>query len=310
MSKSKTPEQIFKAAWHEADERGEKGSRVAAGIAALRAAGLLVGDPTEEQVRRAARVIFGGYVIHDEARIEWQAYSYDREKAEYVARRALTAAGVAPQDGVLAALIRETLARDDEDDRRAGEYIDPKARRLQIANRTISRIEAALNEVAPQAPAKDLSTSAGNVKNHADSFNVAPQEPSEYPYEDHLLFRAPQVPNEEGLTEEDFEASSLYSGNNKPAPSSDREKLIAEIESRRKFYSGQYEEGSEIDLMFKAADALAAQPVLDPEKVAEVIQQNRTWTKVMDDGYPSTGFNTPSDIARALCEAAKRGELT
>jgi len=49
---------------------------------------------------------------------------------------------------------------------------------------------------------------------------------------------------------------------------------------------------------------------LDPVKVAEVIQQNCTWTKIMDDGYPSTGFNTPSDIARALCEAYTEGRLT
>lgn len=49
------------------------------------------------------------------------------------------------------------------------------------------------------------------------------------------------------------------------------------------------------------AAALAAQPVLDPEKV----------TKVVCDAIEGNESDTPYDMvaARAICEAAKRGEL-
>jgi len=47
--------------------------------------------------------------------------------------------------------IREILKRDAADDERAGEYIDPILRRLQIANRTINRIESVIEESEPCA---------------------------------------------------------------------------------------------------------------------------------------------------------------
>lgn len=45
----------------------------------------------------------------------------------------------------------------------------------------------------------------------------------------------------------------------RPSVPVDNSELIAEIESRREFYGGDYEEGSELDLMFRAALALASQ---------------------------------------------------
>lgn len=44
-----TAEEIFKEAWHKADHEGKTGERVAAGLDALRAAGLLVSAPIEKQ---------------------------------------------------------------------------------------------------------------------------------------------------------------------------------------------------------------------------------------------------------------------
>ena len=60
------------------------------------------------------------------------------------------------------------------------------------------------------------------------------------------------------------------------------------------------------NLIGELADALAAQPVLDESKVAAVIEQMRDRSrKERDVAKESLG----QFIARALCEAAKRGEL-
>ncbi|QIK64130.1 hypothetical protein G7068_13685 [Leucobacter viscericola] len=59
---TKTAEQVFKAAWHEADAEGKEGERVAAGLDALRLAGLLVGEPSEEQRERAKKVASGVFI--------------------------------------------------------------------------------------------------------------------------------------------------------------------------------------------------------------------------------------------------------
>lgn len=82
------------------------------------------------------------------------------------------------------------------------------------------------------------------------------------------------------------------------APSPDREKLIAELHDVKRVLrsSGQ---SRLADAVEQALDALAAQPVkLDPEKVAEVLRRANYWSA------------RAVDVARALCEAAKRGELT
>ena len=62
-----------------------------------------------------------------------------------------------------------------------------------------------------------------------------------------------------------------------------------------------------------AALALAAQPVLDPEKVAEMLRRV-DWTDALWDDlrqeYRNRNWEMYLSAARALCEAAKRGELT
>lgn len=85
-----------------------------------------------------------------------------------------------------------------------------------------------------------------------------------------------------------------------PAPPTDHEKLIAEATNKLwQYFNPGFAPISEEHPdweFYREAAALAAQPVLDPVKVAEVIRP-----------YDP---DTPEDAARALCEAAKRGELT
>lgn len=68
------------------------------------------------------------------------------------------------------------------------------------------------------------------------------------------------------------------------------------------------------ELMRDLADALAAQPVLDPEKVAEVAEQaGDEWQTMFDQFMLGRGAD-PGPlypfIARALCEAYTEGKLT
>ena len=71
-----TPEQIFKDAWNDANARGELGSRVTAGLEALRIAGYLVESPAEEK----------DWCIKDSV---LPASSYNREKSIQIARERL-----------------------------------------------------------------------------------------------------------------------------------------------------------------------------------------------------------------------------
>lgn len=61
-------------------------------------------------------------------------------------------------------------------------------------------------------------------------------------------------------------------------------------------------------LVTRLADALAAQPVLDPEKAVKIVDAGIA--EYLREDLPEDGFNEAEVIARALCEAAKRGELT
>ena len=92
---------------------------------------------------------------------------------------------------------------------------------------------------------------------------------------------------------------------------------------------GSWTPDSPIGMIMQLRDALAAQPVLDPEKVAEVLRGH-----ILGDPYGGTASGAACDCscgaesysgdgsrsharnlaqkhqARALCEAAKRGELS
>lgn len=91
------------------------------------------------------------------------------------------------------------------------------------------------------------------------------------------------------------------------APSSGREKLIEEARAVAGPKS-LYAHTSVAHLLIRLADALAAQPVLDPEKVLRVTQ-DAIETYLRED-LPEDGLTESETIAHAICEAAKRGELT
>lgn len=122
---------------------------------------------------------------------------------------------------------------------------------------------------------------------------------------------APQEPELEGWdrlgTESPAELQSWLDKMHRNE-SSDREKLIAEatefIDSWDRL--GSWTPDSPIGMVMRLRDALAAS--LDPEKVAEVIDREFDDYRPM---YPADGSRCiDSNAARALCEAAKRGELS
>ena len=56
------------------------------------------------------------------------------------------------------------------------------------------------------------------------------------------------------------------------------------------------------------AAATIPKPVLDPEKVVKIVDAGIA--EYLREDLPEDGFNEADVIARALCEAAKRGELS
>lgn len=139
----------------------------------------------------------------------------------------------------------------------------------------------------PSAHANPLATSGERVRNQTDSSHVAPQEPCPQPCE-HLSAEDAR----EGRDCREHPCTCPV------ASSPDREKLTEEARAVAGPKS-LYAHTSVAHLLIRLADALAAQPVFDPEKVAEVIEYY---------------YDVPGDrldlIARAICEAAKRGELS
>ncbi len=104
-----------------------------------------------------------------------------------------------------------------------------------------------------------------------------------------------------------------------PAPSPGREKLIAEL--RRQAHSAALRHDDVLcNALWEAAKALAAP--LDPEKVADFLRPHEMTVYGADrfsgcrcgEVYVDTGIGIvrwfEEHRARALCEAAKRGELT
>lgn len=354
-----TPEQIAKQIVYDAlgpcgmllgtRERAAQNS-----VDRLRAAGLLVGDSTEEQIERAAAERWPALHPDDEeltyprsalrdfcrdAFVEGARFAAagpassasavpdvadqhgDAEEGEAGGEdHAATVAGV-PQVGLVDRL-REILTRDDEDDARAGEYINPEARRLQIANRTIGRIEAALDQLAPQEPSEEQIDRAVAVlyesvdehvcytwDEYAEAFpapaqalrsearqvlaaaaSVAQQEPSGIEY---------QCSGCAGISEG---CDPVIHAKSKTAPSLDHEKLIAEAESWPE-PEGPMPAAAPADLIRRLAAALAAPPMLDEAKLGEVIwceQSSR-----LRDGYLVHTRETARSTARAVIEALR-----
>lgn len=202
--------------------------------------------------------------------------------------------------------------------------------------------------VAPQADAKPVDTLTEQAKNQAVSSHVARQEPSGDALRDAVdhvrgavefqdavnaeavrvivdaaILGRPKVhdPATSTLVAEAREwAKYDVTGASKivlelcdaidapPAPSPDREKLIAiRLYCENQGDKFRHHAGRILE-MLDSSDALAAQPVLDESKVAEVI-----WERAIQKtskGFSIFNWEGAHKIARALCEAAKRGELT
>ncbi len=120
---------------------------------------------------------------------------------------------------------------------------------------------------------------------------------------DHVA-NAPQESSEEPAPSpaRDFGKSATVAAS--PKGDKAREKLIAEA---REFIPA-WSDGQIKNLFDRLADALAAQPVLDPENVLRVTQ-DAIETYLRED-LPEDGLTESETIAHALCEAAKRGELS
>lgn len=111
-------------------------------------------------------------------------------------------------------------------------------------------------------------------------------------------------------------AAEVAAKSRKPAPLTDREKLIAEATERINEWSAENQRPSDIGMIVRLRDALAAQPVLDPVKVAEVLNRHEP---IFKDGLYAgrciCGFEHPSysgwrlHRSGALCEAYKEGKL-
>lgn len=95
----------------------------------------------------------------------------------------------------------------------------------------------------------------------------------------------------------------------------DREKLIAKLRQFAEKQAMDFDSPEVARWLNECADALAAQPVLDREKVAKVVHDvlpdDNSAGEYADFGRCKHGPDTACvTIARALCEAAERGELS
>lgn len=266
-------------------------------VAALRAAGLLGGDLAEDQRERAARALYDTepirytLSIHHEKVGESKPWDELNEATKGVYRRrvikVLAAAGVAPQE--------------------PSAHVNP----LATSGERVKN-QADSSQVAPREPSCGNAQCVGECGEHG--IDLAPQEPSECEHEAWeetggsrrcsgcKEWLAPQEPNEcsECHRAEGHRMDCAW----RTAPSPDREKLIANAEDWLRNGSPL---GPRRIIRF-LLDALAGQPVLDESKVAEAIWKRAT--QKTSRGFFISNRDGAQKIARALCEAAKRGELT
>lgn len=80
-------EAIFKKAWHEADERGEVGGRVAAGLNALEEAGLITRKTGATQIEQRMEAI--GHLTNFLIRHRWSTMNAGKLAEEIVDHSAL-----------------------------------------------------------------------------------------------------------------------------------------------------------------------------------------------------------------------------
>lgn len=103
-----------------------------------------------------------------------------------------------------------------------------------------------------------------------------------------------------------------------PAPSPDREKLIAEAKALAWKLVGEDDRSEAHSMLYRLIDALAAQPMLDPEKVEAWLSgptHAPANTHSQADGSctecPWPRYMLPaSEWVADFCEAAKRGDLS
>ena len=247
-----TAEQIIEEVLHPFPERVWLSHRI---VARLRAAGLLGGDPTEEQIERA----------HDAGMnaVDWdmvrEGVDDPAEAASIAVRIALAAAGVAPQE--------------------LSAHVNP------------------------------LATSGERVRNPAESSHVARPEPEST--DNGRCGGCRDLGPHRNVPGCDYYTP-------KPAPSPDSEKLIAEATNKLwQYFNPGFAPISEEHPdweFYREAAALAAQPVLAPEKVADFLEGTGDEWQFKFDRFLSETGSDPGPyydyLARALCEAAKRGEMS
>lgn len=186
-------------------------------------------------------------------------------------------------------LLSEGAPSEEQVERAAKAYLNGGIYTLESDGEHHARMRAALTAagVAPQEnPKCEHGVELSDLCQFVDHVANAPQESSEEP--------APSPARE-------FEESATVAASPKAvkdAPT-DREKLIADLRNLA-------ENSGAVTLRAEAvhdiADALAAQPVLDPEKVAKVV------CDAIEDNESDEPYDTVA--ALALCEAFKKGELT
>lgn len=277
----------------------------------------------EEQIERGKRAFYAEFwMLSDTGQKDDRD---DTEKFTSAMRAALIAAGVAPQEprefgesATVAAFPkagkdREKLIADAlEKVREIGEA-GMAGEPLNSIPRDTDSNWGWLQTMWPVVVAIDTALAAGvtSQENPKCEHGIALSDLCQYA--DHVA----NVPQEPSVVVDD---PRLHM----PAPSPDREKLVdgLEVAMLGDTDGGLIDPTSEVPAgeMYRLAreyleDALASQPVLDPEKVAEALEQAmRDEAMLFDNGdeewiAESDPVECLPPLARALCEAAKRGEL-
>lgn len=315
MSERKTPEQVIAEALRSVTPKlheplytqvlNEQAAHVAI---ELRAAGLLVGDPTEDAVERGARYLWSGDDVDDPSVIRvWEDKldERDRERWREEAREFFAAAGVAPQDElpVASALpVGDDSGHAGDDDR--GSREDGPEEEGCSHRTTVSG--------APQEPAEASFTERRRLAEHAwAGYRAVAGGPESLPAWFGAGFtlgmnaersRAGVAPQSETQTEEKSH-SDLHSAHERARVGVHHSTGHVWVERGGSVIAQVYDRATAEEIVA----ALAAAPVVDEAKLAEVIEQARDRSrKERDVAKESLG----QFIARALCEAAKRGELS
>jgi hypothetical protein len=232
-----TAEQIARKALVKTQREGLPRPRQAAQVIAdIRAAGLLGGNPTEEQIEGAARALCA-----EEQNTPWERFH----------------------------------------------------RIVQDRYRATARIALAGARVAVQEPSGCAECHRAEGHKLGCSHRLALQEPSEY------------------VVNDDLAASELSRDPNgwdeKPAPSPDREKLIAEARDgyQHALIQGWAHTDEPKPLAIRLADALAAPPTVDEEKLAGVVMELIVqWNSC---GHPVAGDTRHQFIARGVAAWLRGG---